>query len=204
MTMSYWGEYTGELKLSRKLTVIEVDYLQAFFDSRRMTRSVLALESLPDPLREVVGLPIGPDGSYYVGSTFPEDHDPSVINENVPPGGQPGLWRDFDVSDDGGSLISGDTDHLNPERHTEWITYLIVNFLSPWGIHLSGTLSWQGEDYLDTGVIVVEEDSAWATRGILMYGLDGTPRRLRVFLCHASEDKPRVRRLKKTTGDSRR
>ncbi len=45
-----------------------VAYLQRFNETRRMKRSVEALEQIPDPVSEAIGLPVGPDSAYFVGS----------------------------------------------------------------------------------------------------------------------------------------
>ncbi len=195
--MSYWGWFTGELRLSRQLTQNEVAYLQAFFDTRRMKRDAGTAGRLPDPSREAVGLPIGEEAAYFVGATDHQEKDVSVIDPNVPPLGQPSLWCHLEIADDGRSLFIEETDHLNPEQTAEWIQYVSEHFLNIWDIRLSGRMKWVGQDELDTGVIVVDENSVSAERGILVTDEKGEPRRLRVFLCHASEDKPEVRKLRK-------
>jgi len=37
--------------------------------------------------------------------------------------------------------------------YAEWLKYLIDTFLTPWGIELSGEVTWQGEEVGDVGVL---------------------------------------------------
>lgn len=45
---------------------------------------------------------MGTDGEYFIGGTgfMGQDIDDSVINNNVPPKTQPGLWCEWIITDD--------------------------------------------------------------------------------------------------------
>ena len=93
--MSLHTEFEGAFTLDRRLTPQHSAYLSRFSETRRMQRVVSLLDQAADPIREAVGLPVGPEGAYYVGSTDYAGMDfnnPNVLDSNQPPEGQPGLW----------------------------------------------------------------------------------------------------------------
>lgn len=51
-----------------------------------------------------------------------------------------------------------------------WLQYLVDHFLRPWGLSLSGEVSWQGEDSSDIGKIVVENNVITTRTGRKVYG----------------------------------
>jgi hypothetical protein len=105
-----------------------------------MKRDVMLLEKLGDPLRKAVGLPLGLEGAYYVAGTEERlsEHNPTIIDFNEPPSGQPGLWCFWEPSGDGESLVwvNGDKTY----GHDTWLEYLIEHFLNPWNYKLSGRI----------------------------------------------------------------
>ena len=174
--MGYTTDFKGNFSFNKPLTANQVKYLQAFCDTRRMKRDAAKTELLPDELRKAVGLPVGDDGGYYVGS-----HDGSVIDYNTPPGQipfqsggsfddiwqennqkilegkcQPGLWCQWTVSDDGNALEWDGGEKFY--YYIEWLKYLINNFFNIWGVELTGSVEWYGEDEKDKGEINVKSN----------------------------------------------
>lgn len=154
--MGYTTDFDGEFSVTPPLRPEHVAYLQKFADTRRMMRDADKTALRPDPVREAVGLPVGPDGAYFVGAegfAGQEHGAPDVVNGNIAGGGQPGLWCQWVPSDDG-TTIAWDLGekHYN---YVEWIQYLIAHFLAPWGYTLNGSVQWQGEDSTDMGVIKI-------------------------------------------------
>jgi hypothetical protein len=153
--MGYTTDFSGEFLLNRPLEPKHKAYLEAFNGSRRMRRDAKKAAALPDPLREAVGLPIGPEGAYYVGSAsdgdFGQREDISVTDHNSPPSGQPGLWCQW-IPNEEGTAIEWDGGEKFYD-YIEWIKYLIEHFLKPWGYGLDGTVEWSGEDRDDMGEI---------------------------------------------------
>ena len=92
---SYFIQFAGSVSLDRPLQPAQAAYLQRFLQTRRVAWSVEQVEKLADPLREAVGLPLGPEGAYFVGLSFDElpvaTWRPLVLNQNQPPQGQPQL-----------------------------------------------------------------------------------------------------------------
>jgi hypothetical protein len=124
-----------------------------------MKRDPAKLANMPDPIREAVNLPIEVNGGYYVGSAhqFGQDRD-AVIEFNSPPSGQPGLWCQWVVSNDG-SVLEWDGGEKFYE-YGDWLRYLIEHFLSKWGRTLEGKIYWQGEESDDRGIIYVHKNGS--------------------------------------------
>ena len=70
--MGYTTDFNGEFEVSPSLSYDHKQYLDAFATTRRMKRDQDIAETLPDPVREAVGLPIGYEGAYFVGGDWPQ------------------------------------------------------------------------------------------------------------------------------------
>ena len=154
--MGYTTEFTGTFLLDRPLTAPQAAYLRQFAATRRMSRAEAAVAQVPDLLREGVGLPIGPEGAYFVGggAFAGQERDPSVVNPNKPPSGQPSLWCQWTPTSDGSGLTWDGGEKFY--HYAEWLEYLITQFLAPWGYTLTGIVKWSGEEPDDHGVIEVQ------------------------------------------------
>jgi hypothetical protein len=133
-------------------------YLEAFSDTRRMRRDESKAKLLPDPVREAVGLPLGPEAAYFIGgSGFKgQGEDDSVLDYNRPPRGQPGLWCQWVPAEDRTALMWNGAEKFY--SYVEWLEYLLRHFLGPWGYVVNGTVTWQGEEPEDTGTITVTDN----------------------------------------------
>lgn len=176
--MGYTTTFSGELNISPALNKQQIDYLQKFNKHRRMKRDAKIAEDLNDPIRIAVGLPIGDEGAYYVGSEveFGQERDKSIINYNEPPGMpvisgdfftrwdlkreyidsgkcQPGLWCQWTVTDDGTQLEWDGGEKFY--EYVAWLKYLITHFFELWGAKINGEIFWQGEESDDMGKIEV-------------------------------------------------
>ena len=51
-------------------------------------------------------------------------------------------------------------------RYVTWLKYMIANFLIPFGVKLSGVVTWKGEDEEDVGKITAKnnEVEVWANK----------------------------------------
>ncbi len=143
--MGYTTDFIGTFRFDRPLTPAERAYLLAFARIRRVRRDPETAKSLPDPVREAVGLPVGPDGEYFVGVAETAGH---------PPPGQPGPWCHW-VPDETGQYLGWDG-REEFSAYVEWLRYLIDRFLAPWGVRVDGRIRYQGERRDDFGTISVQ------------------------------------------------
>lgn len=170
--MGYSTDFHGSFDVSPPLSAEQTAYLRAFNETRRMTRDPSIASTLPDPVRDAVGLPIGPQGAYFVGGQgdFGQDNDASVVNYNREPIGQPGLWCQWTPTDDG-TRIEWDGGEKFYE-YEEWIQYIITHFLQPWGCTLNGCVEWEGEHEEDIGALTVTNNSVRIYTDRLEYEAD--------------------------------
>jgi hypothetical protein len=149
--MGYTTEFDGEIGLDKPLTVAHMRYLQQFASTRRQKRDEVKTAAMDDPIRKRAGLPIGDEAGFYVG-----DSEENVIDGNSPPAGQPGLWCQWIPTEDGDGICWDGGEKFG--RYTEWLAYIIGNFLEPWGYVANGQIKWNGEERGDFGVLVVKDN----------------------------------------------
>lgn len=129
-----------------------------FAKTRRMARKVKLVEKLKDSVRIAVDLPVGIEGGYFVGAGgfAGQEHDKTIVDYNIEPAGQPGLWCQWVPTEDGEGICWDGGEKFY--EHVKWLEYLIIHFLKPWGYVLSGSVRWQGEDGDDRGTITVKDN----------------------------------------------
>lgn len=156
--MGYSTDFRGAFKCSKPLTAEQRAYLYQFQETRRMKRDAEVAETLPDPIRLAVGLPIGVDGCYFVGGAgfAGQGRDASIIEYNDQPTGQPGLWCQWQPDETGNYIGWAGSEKFYD--YVEWLQYLVDHFLSKWGVTISGVIRWQGERQDDFGSIVVNDN----------------------------------------------
>jgi hypothetical protein len=152
-------EFVGKFEIDPPLDATHILYINKFNKTRRMKRFPRKCEGLYDPLRTAVGLPVGEEAEYFVGGTgnFGQDRDESILDYNKPPRTQPGLWCQWEVSEDGRYLQWDGGEKFY--EYKKWLEYLIKNFFAVWGRTLNGEVKWQGEDRSDKGVLVVRNNT---------------------------------------------
>ena len=154
--MGYDTTFDGNFFISPGLDSHQVAYLQAFSETRRMSRDAKRVEDMPDPLREAVNLPLGPEAGYFVGGVGGQDYTDDIIDRNLPPKDQPGLYCQWTVTDDGQTLEWDGGEKFY--SYVEWLHYLIEHFFMVWGRTLTGEVEWVGEDNSDQGRIKVKDN----------------------------------------------
>ena len=152
--MGYTTDFNGSFNLTPALNEQQAAYLHKFAEVRHMQRHVDICSKINDPIREAVNLPIGDEAEYFVNDSGRFD-DKSIINYNNPPKNQPGLWCQWIPTEDGDGIEWDGNEKFYD--YIEWIKYLNENFLKPWGIVISGIVSWSGEDSGDIGVIAAKD-----------------------------------------------
>lgn len=139
--MGYTTDFRGKLAFDKPLTVKDKNYLEKFARTRRMARNVDAK--------------YGVEGEFYVdGEGFMgQAQDSTVIDSNRPPKTQPGLWCQWIPTEDGMFLEWDGNEKFY--KYVEWLEYLIEKIIEPRGYTLNGVIEWRGEDWNDTGTIIV-------------------------------------------------
>lgn len=156
--MGYTTDFTGAFTVTPALKPEHAAYIRKFNKTRRMKRDAAKAAKMPDPIREAVGLPVGNEGAFFVGGEgyMGQKRDASVLDYNHPPSGQPGLWCQW-TTNEAGTTIEWDEGEKFYD-YTEWLAYLIENFLSRWGYTVNGEVEWAGEDRDDLGKLVVKDN----------------------------------------------
>lgn len=171
--MGYTTDFDGVLDVTPAMKPEHIAYLNRFSATRRMARRADVTATMPDPLRAAVGLPVGEQGGYFVGAADEcgQDRTRDIVEYNRPPAGQPGLWCNWVIGEDGNSLEWNGGEKFY--SYVEWLNYLVQHFLTPWGYRLDGTISWQGEESTDIGKIVVKNNKVSTKRAKVVFEDDG-------------------------------
>ena len=165
-------EFQGRFQLDRPLSSAQRRYLLKFSATRRMKWDVSLLEDpidpddIADPTRTAVGLPLGPEGAYYVNDTS----NYGLLDANTPPSGQPGRHCFWVPNRSGTAILWDGTDKFDDAD--EWIAYLIAHFLAPWGYRLTGRVRYAIEDYRwsdhqQGNIMVVERGTIVVTNNVV-------------------------------------
>jgi len=101
----------------------------------------------------------GLDGNYGIDGEFfckddgqsGQSKDKSILDYNSPSKTQPGLWCKWAPTEDGEGIEWDGNEKFYD--YVEWLKYINNNFLKPWGIVLTGSVTWQGEEHGDIGTI---------------------------------------------------
>lgn len=147
--------FSGQFNISPPLRESHLSYLYHFTRMRRIKRDASITASLKDPVRTSVGLPVGIEGEFYAGdSVFYQAG--GILDPNLPPKTQPGLWCDWVPNENGTALLwDGDETFYH---HEAWLKYLIANFFTPWGYSLTGNVQWVSIPF-DSGTLSVVENN---------------------------------------------
>jgi hypothetical protein len=122
--MGYTTDFDGDFTVTPPLRPEHRTYLEAFAGTRHMQPDAAETAKLPDPVREAVGLPVGEEGTYYVG----DDHH-GVVDSNHPPAGQPGRrcqWRPPNE----GAAFGWDGGEKSYD-YVAWLDYLMERCVRP-------------------------------------------------------------------------
>lgn len=156
--MGYHTEFDGQIKVEPPLSAKEVEYINAFCDTRRMDRE---------------------NGPYFVGSD--NFHDPDVRDGNRPPAGQPSLWCNWCATEDGEFIEWSGAEKFYDSP--EWMQYIINHFLgqSPiakdtnkhfdflQGHTLNGVIDAEGEEQGDVWKLIVTDNQVTVKEATLSW-----------------------------------
>ena len=172
--MGYSTNFYGTLSFNKPVAPWLAEYINKFSNTRRMKRD-------PEKIKEFCPKwgdmcfngELGDEGQYFIGGNMDYDkREKDVVDYNRPPAGQPGLWCQWIINDNGELEWDGGEKFYEYEA---WLDYLIDNFFEPLGYVLNGDIEWQGEESDDFGIIHVKDnfvDMQYGTRVYSMSDLD--------------------------------
>ena len=102
--MGYTTEFAGAFEFDRPVDEKLKNYVNRFSDTRRMSRNVEKIKEIyPNWKNLCFNGELGIEGEYFTvdDNDFGQTYDDSIINFNMPPQTQPGLWCQWIISDDG-------------------------------------------------------------------------------------------------------
>jgi len=135
--VGYHTEFRGAFAISPPLRAHHLAYLRKFNEIRHEKRDPEVAAKIPDPLREAVGLPLGPDACFFVGEPTPDD--PTLLGNFETATSQPASYYCQWMPSDDGKLLVWDGGEKFYE-YVEWLQYLIDNFFVSWGYVINGSV----------------------------------------------------------------
>lgn len=173
--MGYYTDFDGHFTITPPLQDRHEAYLQVWLPMEHRAYYEDKLKDIPDPLREAVGLPIGPEGVYATCVESPDEHwtkdgivlEPRTIGEreelrHLTPDTAawcPTRYCYWTVeSDDTGRCELQAPQSGKVYSYQEWLLFLLKKFFVPWGYTLNGQVNWNGEDRTDMGVMRIEDN----------------------------------------------
>lgn len=182
--MGYYTSFSGQLDILPAIEPHHRAYLEKYFDMPHYGYHEDKVATLPDPLREAVGLPVGTDGAFVLAVENPDEHwttdgitlEPPKVgaregwlkNMWQPPTGVPNGWCHWQLDPDE-SALRGPEDSAKFYGYHAWLRYLIQTFFHPWGYKLTGEIYWEGEERDDIGKFDVTDNVVTECRGRIDY-----------------------------------
>lgn len=160
--MGYTTDFEGSILISPAVTTELRDYINLLAGTRRMKRDVSILEELYNGKFGYNGS-YGTEGEFFAkeDGNFGQTEDSSVKQSNYPPSTQPGLWLQWNITEDGNEIEWDQGEKFYDSE--EWMRYIINNFLKPNGHICNGEIIAQGEDITDRWKLMVKDNIV--TRG---------------------------------------
>jgi hypothetical protein len=169
MIMGYDTRFRGSFKTDKPVTNEFMKYINGFNNRRHMDRNNNLIKQMdPNWQEHCFKNNLGNNGEYYLvpeilengenpphKNFFGQDIDISVINHNMPPVSQPGLWCQWHMPDNNTLEWDGGEKFYN---YISWLKYLIKNFFQPENYTLTGEVEWWGEEIGDSGTIILQDN----------------------------------------------
>lgn len=169
--MGYTTWFDGTLQFNKEVTEELKNFINKFANVRHMKRDVDKIKEI-DPEWNKYGYKgnLGTEGEYYIGGSrfMGQNKDVSVIDDNNPPMGVPGLWCQWIINN------SNELEWDGGEKfycYEEWLCYLIEHFFEPEGYVMNGEIMFTGEDDEDRGIIHVEDNKVYLEYGVCVYSM---------------------------------
>lgn len=84
------------------------------------------------------------------------------LHEGAIKDGSPDGYCQWETSKDGRSLQWDGSEKFYD--YEEWLRFLVEKRLKPWGVDVTGRVTWQGEDIDDRGILTVRDGVVMATK----------------------------------------
>lgn len=154
--MGYTTDFEGQFQITPPLNQADKEFLTKLAETRRMKRNV--------------GPEYGIEGEFYVDGKghYGQEDEANIVNHNMPPSTQPGLWCQWIPNEDGSALEWDQGEKFYD--YVEWLVYLIEKILKPRGYMLNGTVAWEGEESGDYGQIIAKDNVVYIREGKRAYG----------------------------------
>lgn len=157
--MGYTTDFTGSFKVSPPITDENIlQRLKILNETRRIIRdSNKIAQKLNISLDECIAK-YGIDGEFYSSDAniFSFKSDETIINYNLPPITQPGLWCKWKYNINENTVEWDGNEKFYD--YVEWLEYLIEKVFEPNGYKLNGVVKWIGECDDDYGKIKVNNN----------------------------------------------
>jgi len=74
------------------------------------------------------------------------------------PNGKPSIWLQWEITEENGKyfLIWDECEKFY--NYVEWLEYVIKYVFKGWGLKLNGSFEWRGDEWEDTGQIIVKDN----------------------------------------------
>ena len=157
--MGYTTEFRGKFKFNKPVIDKLKDYVNSFCGVRHMIRDTRIIKQIYPNWNDMCYFGnLGPEGEYFINDdcNFGQSMDASIVNYNLAPKTQPGLWCQWEIDDSGEHLVWNGAEKFYD--YVDWLKYLIDTFFEPNGYFLTGVMEFQGEDYDDCGHIIVRNN----------------------------------------------
>jgi hypothetical protein len=163
--MGYSTTFIGEFKVNKPLDTETNELLNGISTTRRMKRCLSTIASkMQITLNEAI-TKYGLEGELYFDKNdlkeFGQMPEKSILDYNMPPKSQPGLWCQWVYDPKTISIKWDDVEKFY--NYTHWIKYLIKRILDPKGYKLNGTVKWQGQNVSDVGTICIKDNEVSIT-----------------------------------------
>ena len=75
------------------------------------------------------------------------------------PNGKPSIWLQWEIVEKNGNYTLEWDGGEKFYEYVKWLEYVIKYIFKGWGLKLTGEIEWRGEEWGDTGTIVVEDNN---------------------------------------------
>ena len=119
--MGYTTDFTGSIKINKKVDESTKEFLRGLSSTRRMKRDPEKLAKILGISEEECLLKYGEDAKHYFDTSgnLGQNNSDDIVNYNHPPSNQPGLWCNWCLGEDEKSI-----EWTGAEKFYEYIPWM--------------------------------------------------------------------------------